>query len=90
MRINVAHALVEHFAHVPGDRRRAGRTPCGHHLAEALVDCARDGGFFAGSPACVGGAAAVVAVDLHVAGCPPTPTALLEGLLALLQRAARP
>jgi NADH:ubiquinone oxidoreductase subunit B-like Fe-S oxidoreductase len=56
----------------------------------AVGDCARDGGLFAGSPACVGGAASVVPVDLHIAGCPPTPLALLEGLLALLERAARP
>jgi Ni,Fe-hydrogenase III small subunit len=56
----------------------------------AVGDCARDGGLFAGSPACVGGAASVVPVDLHIAGCPPTPLAVLEGLLALLERAARP
>jgi Ni,Fe-hydrogenase III small subunit len=56
----------------------------------AVGDCARDGGLFAGSHVCVGGVAAVVPVDLHIAGCPPTPQALLEGLLALLQRAARP
>jgi Ni,Fe-hydrogenase III small subunit len=28
---------------------------------------------------------AVVPVDLHIRGCPPTPTRLLEGLLALLE-----
>ena len=28
---------------------------------------------------------AVLPVDLHIPGCPPTPTALLGGLLALLQ-----
>ena len=47
-------------------------------------DCGRDGGVFAGSPACVGGVCAVVPVDLHIPGCPPSPTALLKGLLALL------
>lgn len=46
--------------------------------------CARDGGLFAGSYACVGGVAAVVPVDLHIPGCPPTPMSLLKGLLALL------
>ena len=51
----------------------------------AVGDCGRDGGVFAGSPAVVGGISAVVPVDLHVAGCPPTPTALLQGLLALLE-----
>jgi Ni,Fe-hydrogenase III small subunit len=53
----------------------------------AAGDCARDGGCFAGSYAVVGGVEAVVPVDLHVPGCPPTPTALLEALLALLERA---
>jgi Ni,Fe-hydrogenase III small subunit len=55
----------------------------------AVGDCARDGGMFAGSYACVGGASAVVPVDLHIPGCPPSPTALLEGLLALLETVDR-
>lgn len=46
--------------------------------------CARDGGLFAGSYACVGGVAAVIPVDLHIPGCPPTPMMLLKGLLALM------
>ena len=50
----------------------------------AVGDCARDGGLFAGSYACVGGVAAVVPVDLHIAGCPPPPAQILRGLLALL------
>jgi Ni,Fe-hydrogenase III small subunit len=53
----------------------------------AVGDCAKDGGCFAGSYAVVGGVAAVISVDLHIPGCPPTPTAMLRGLLALLQRA---
>jgi len=51
----------------------------------AVGDCGRDGGCFAGSPACVGGVSAVLPVDLHIPGCPPSPSALLGGLLALLQ-----
>jgi Ni,Fe-hydrogenase III small subunit len=54
----------------------------------AVGDCARDGGCFSGSYACVGGVAEVIPVDLHIDGCPPTPTALLRGLLALLDRAS--
>jgi Ni,Fe-hydrogenase III small subunit len=50
----------------------------------AVGDCALDGGIFAGSYACVGGVSAVVPVDLSIRGCPPTPTALLQGLIALL------
>ena len=53
----------------------------------AVGDCAKDGGIFAGSYAVVGGVGAVVPVDLHIPGCPPTPTRLLQGLLALLEHA---
>jgi Ni,Fe-hydrogenase III small subunit len=51
----------------------------------AVGDCAANGGIFAGSYAVAGGVNAVVPVDLHISGCPPTPRQLLEGLLALLE-----
>jgi Ni,Fe-hydrogenase III small subunit len=51
----------------------------------AVGDCARDGGVFAGSYACVGGVDGIIPVDLHIGGCPPSPTSLLKGLLALLE-----
>ena len=54
----------------------------------AVGDCAVDGGLFAGSYAVAGGVAAVVPVDLHIRGCPPSPLQLLEGLLALIESAA--
>jgi Ni,Fe-hydrogenase III small subunit len=54
----------------------------------AVGDCAIDGGVFAGTYAVTGGVAAVVPVDLHIRGCPPSPTALLKGLLSLLEPAA--
>ena len=50
----------------------------------AVGHCATDGGIFAGSYGVVGGVGAVVPVDLHIAGCPPSPLQLLKGLLALL------
>jgi Ni,Fe-hydrogenase III small subunit len=50
----------------------------------AVGDCALNGGLFAGSYACVGGVSAVIPVDLHIRGCPPTPTQLIQGLMALL------
>ena len=53
----------------------------------AVGGCAADGGVFAGSYAVVGGVGAVVPVDLHIAGCPPSPSALLKGLIALLEGA---
>jgi Ni,Fe-hydrogenase III small subunit len=53
----------------------------------AAGDCALDGGCFAGSYAVVGGVAAVLPVDLAIPGCPPSPRALLAGLLAVLRQA---
>jgi Ni,Fe-hydrogenase III small subunit len=53
----------------------------------AVGDCAFDAGIFAGSYAVVGGVASVIPVDLYIRGCPPSPTQLLQGLLALLQQA---
>ncbi|MBX3517674.1 MAG: NADH-quinone oxidoreductase subunit NuoB [Rhodospirillales bacterium] len=55
----------------------------------AVGDCGFDGGIFAGSYAVAGGVSAVVPVDLHIRGCPPTPTQLLRGLLALLNAAGQ-
>ena len=52
----------------------------------ALGDCARDGGLFAASDACLGGVGKVVPVDLHIPGCPPRPKDILAGLLALLEK----
>jgi Ni,Fe-hydrogenase III small subunit len=46
--------------------------------------CAKNGGVFAGSYAIAGGVGDVVPVDLHIPGCPPSPAALLKGLLALM------
>jgi Ni,Fe-hydrogenase III small subunit len=54
----------------------------------AVGACAVDGGIFAGSYAVAGGVKDVLQVDLTIPGCPPNPTALLAGLLALLQKAA--
>jgi Ni,Fe-hydrogenase III small subunit len=52
----------------------------------ATGDCAADGGFFRGSYAVVGGVHEVVPVDAWIAGCPPSPAALLAGLLDALGR----
>src|SRR4051812_49418123 len=51
----------------------------------AVGDCAADGGIFAASYAVAGGVSKVIPVDLHIGGCPPDPTALLKGLLALME-----
>ena len=56
----------------------------------AVGDCGFDGGIFAGSYACVGGVSSVIPVDLVIRGCPPTPTMLLEGLIALVEQSSAP
>ena len=55
----------------------------------AVGACAADGGIFAGSYAVAGGVNDVVPVDLHILGCPPSPTKLLKGLLALLEHGSQ-
>jgi Ni,Fe-hydrogenase III small subunit len=70
---NMREALERTHAATPGPK-----------WVVAVGDCALNGGIFAGSYAVAGGVAAVVPVDLHIPGCPPSPVALLRGLLALL------
>jgi Ni,Fe-hydrogenase III small subunit len=53
----------------------------------AAGDCAAGCGVFNGSYAVVGSVDKVIPVDLHIKGCPPRPLDLLQGLLALMQKA---
>src|SRR5215203_535299 len=53
----------------------------------AVGDCAAGCGVFEGSYAVVGAVDKVIPVDLHIRGCPPRPIDLLQGLIALLDRA---
>ena len=53
----------------------------------AVGDCGLDGGVFQGGAGVVGGVGSVIPVDLHIPGCPPSPTRLLQGLLALMDAA---
>ena len=56
-------------------------------LVIAVGDCGACGGVFGqGSYASVGGIAQVIPVDVTVRGCPPSPTALLQGILSAVQR----
>lgn len=52
----------------------------------AVGDCGRDGGIFRGSYAVVGGVGDVVPVDAIISGCPPSPAALLGGILEAIGR----
>src|SRR5438105_12344069 len=54
----------------------------------AVGDCALGGGIFAGGYGCVGGVSKVIPVDLHVPGCPPSPTTLLQGLIAIVEKSS--
>jgi Ni,Fe-hydrogenase III small subunit len=78
---NMADALARTYAATPSPK-----------WVVAVGNCAVNGGLFAGSYAVAGGVSAVVPVDLHIKGCPPNPTGLLGGLLALIETAsaARP
>ncbi|MDE2311090.1 MAG: NADH-quinone oxidoreductase subunit NuoB [Betaproteobacteria bacterium] len=53
-------------------------------LVVAIGDCARDGGIFGASYASCGGIASVIPVDVMVSGCPPTPSAILQGILTAI------
>lgn len=51
-------------------------------LVVAVGDCGCTGGIFGESYASLGRVANVIPVDVEIRGCPPTPTALLQGILA--------
>ncbi|MGA8008399.1 MAG: NADH-quinone oxidoreductase subunit B family protein [Thiomonas sp.] len=55
-------------------------------LVVAAGDCACTGGIFGESYATCGRVAGVLPVDVTVPGCPPSPAALLQGILLAVQR----
>jgi Ni,Fe-hydrogenase III small subunit len=75
--------------------------PVSRHMAEALErtyaatpdpkfviavgDCGACGGVFGESYASLGAVANVIPVDVTVRGCPPSPTALLQGILSAVR-----
>src|SRR6266581_176028 len=59
-------------------------------LVVAVGDCGCTGGIFGESYATCGRVANVIAVDVEIAGCPPTPSALLGGILAAISVSAPP
>jgi Ni,Fe-hydrogenase III small subunit len=52
----------------------------------ALGDCGCNGGIFGCSYASVGSVDKVIPVDVTVPGCPPTPNAILTGILSILDK----
>ena len=59
-------------------------------LVVAVGDCGCCGGIFGESYASSGRVANVIPVDVAVPGCPPSPSALLQGILAAIRKAAPP
>ncbi len=53
-------------------------------LVVAIGDCGCDGGIFGESYATCGKVSNVIPVDVVVSGCPPTPIAILQGILTAI------
>jgi Ni,Fe-hydrogenase III small subunit/formate hydrogenlyase subunit 6/NADH:ubiquinone oxidoreductase subunit I len=68
-------ALQKTYAAVPAPK-----------IVIAVGACAIAGGPFVDMPQVLNGAASVVPVDLYIAGCPPHPLTILDGLLRLIGR----
>ena len=75
---NMREALLRTYAATPDPK-----------WVVAVGDCAIDGGCFVGSYAIAGDVSEVVPVDITIPGCPPSPFAILKGLLSLLQATTR-
>jgi Ni,Fe-hydrogenase III small subunit/formate hydrogenlyase subunit 6/NADH:ubiquinone oxidoreductase subunit I len=72
---NMRAALVKTYEAIPAPK-----------IVIAVGACAISGGIYAGHPEQHDGAESVVPVDLFIAGCPPHPLTILDGLLRLLGR----
>jgi len=59
-------------------------------LVVAVGDCGCDGGIFGESYASCGRVANVIPVDAAIPGCPPSPTRLLQGILAAITAGNKP
>lgn len=73
--LNMREALERTYAATPSPK-----------WVVAAGGCAIDGGLFAGGYACAAGVSDIIRVDVRIPGCPPTPAALLKGLLTLMTR----
>jgi Ni,Fe-hydrogenase III small subunit len=72
---NMRDALERTYAAVPDPR-----------IVIAVGACAASGGPFRGSDEAGTGVPSSIPVDLWIAGCPPHPLTILDGLLSLLGR----
>jgi len=74
---NMAEALQRTYAATPEPK-----------LVIAVGDCGACGGVFGESYASLGRVSNVLPVDVTVPGCPPSPMALLQGILTAVRRQA--
>ena len=58
-------------------------------LVVAIGDCGCTGGIFGESYASCGRVSNVIPVDVAVPGCPPTPAAILQGILTAIDPGQR-
>ena len=70
---NMLLALQKTYEAMPGEK-----------FVITLGDCALNGGLFKDSYYTLGGVDKALKVDLHIPGCPPTPTEIIKRLLSLL------
>src|SRR4249919_1111906 len=76
--VNMEEALSRTYAATPDPK-----------LVVAVGDCGACGGIFGESYASLGGVAKVIPVDVTVPGCPPSPVAILQGILAATRTSSR-
>ena len=69
-------------------RRTYDATPA-PKLVVAIGDCGCDGGIFGEGYASCGRVANVIPVDVAVPGCPPTPAAIIQGILTAVSTGAK-
>jgi len=72
--------------HMESALRRTFRATPSPKYVIASGDCACHGGEFGVSYASCGAVENVIPVDFKISGCPPSPTQLIRGLLAILQK----
>lgn len=75
--VNMEEALLRTYDATPDPK-----------LVIAVGDCGACGGIFGESYASRGSVSKVIPVDITVPGCPPSPLAILRGLLAATQRSS--
>jgi Ni,Fe-hydrogenase III small subunit len=75
--------------HMEEALRRTYDAMPGPKLVVAIGDCGCDGGVFGENYASCGRISNVIPVDVAVPGCPPTPTAIVQGILTSITPSRR-